>query len=75
MHLNTSKQPLCRSVWRQLTQLLPWTASAKDTATLMATIQRFWERNTTDDLLFLFLVVIDAHIREVLTLLPPSAAL
>ena len=56
---------MSRSVWKQLTQLLPWTSSAKDTDTLVATIQRFWERNTTDDLLFLFLVVIDAHIQEV----------
>ena len=61
-HLNC---PMSRSVWKQLTQLLPWTSSAKDTDTLVATIQRFWERNTTDDLLFLFLVVIDAHIQEV----------
>ena len=48
-----------------MTQLLPWTQSAKESKTLMATIQRFWERNTTDDLLFLLLVVIDAHIQEV----------
>ena len=36
----------------------------------MATLQRFWERQQSDDLLFLFLVAIDAQLRPVSPLSP-----
>ena len=54
-----------RSPWAQLAQRLPFDTAPKKARTLLATLQRFWDRQQSDDLLFLFLVAIDAQLRPV----------
>ncbi|GAB4821553.1 hypothetical protein N2152v2_008599 [Parachlorella kessleri] len=45
--------------------LLPGNAAAKADAQVLATVQELFERNTSDDLLFVFLVLINQYVREV----------
>lgn len=42
---------------------------------LMATVNMFWERQTSDDLMYIFLVLIDSFVVEVSCLAPPWSVL
>lgn len=57
--------------WQRLQAAVPWTAAAK-AASLRESVVTLWQRHSSDDLLYLFLVLIDAFVtkaRYVLTML------
>jgi hypothetical protein len=53
----------CRP-WQQLQAALPWTAAAK-AKQLKASIRELWDRHSSDDLVSMFLVLIDAYVARV----------
>ena len=59
----------CR-LWQQLQAALPWTGAAQ-AKQLQASIQELWERHSSDDLVSMFLVLIDAYVTKVS---PPATA-
>ena len=54
----------CRSAWQQALARLPWTPAARALA-LRKNIRELWARQQSDDLLYIFLSVIDAYITKV----------
>ena len=55
--------PCCRP-WRQLQEALSWTGAAQ-AKQLMSSVQELWERHSSDDLVSMFLVLIDAYVTKV----------
>ena len=53
----------CRP-WQQLQAALPWTGAAQ-AKQLQSSIQELWERHSSDDLVSMFLVLIDAYVTKV----------
>ena len=54
---------MLRSVWQQALAGLPWTPAARALA-LQKNIGELWARQQSDDLLYIFLSVIDAYITK-----------
>ena len=54
----------CCSLLVAAAERLSWTKSAR-AAKLYDTVRLLWSRHTSDDLLFIFLVLIDAFVMEV----------
>lgn len=50
--------------WQKASAAIPWSGSAKGTKILQS-IREVYQRNTSDDLLFMLLVLIDAYITKV----------
>ena len=53
----------CRP-WQQLQAALPWTRAAQ-AKQLLASIQELWGRHSSDDLVSMFLVLIDTYMTKV----------
>ena len=53
----------CRP-WQELQAALPWTGAAQ-AKQLLSSIQELWERHSSDDLVSMFLVLIDAYVTKV----------
>lgn len=53
----------CRSAWQQALARLPWTPAARALA-LQKNVSELWARQQSDDLLYIFLSVIDAYITK-----------
>ena len=54
----------CCRPWQQLQAALPWTAAAQ-AKQLQASIKELWDRHSSDDLVSMFLVLIDAYVTRV----------
>lgn len=63
MLMPSSKPACCRSMWQQALARLPWTPAARALA-LQKNIGELWARQQSDDLLYIFLSVIDAYITK-----------
>lgn len=53
----------CR-LWQQLQAALPWTGAAR-AKELLASVQELWGRHSSDDLVSMLLVLIDAYVTKV----------
>lgn len=54
----------CRRPWQQLQASLSWTAAAK-AKELLASVHELYIRHSSDDLVSMFLVLIDAYVTKV----------
>lgn len=52
------------TTWQKAAAVIPWSSSAKGTK-ILTSIRDVYQRNTSDDLLFMLLVLIDAYITKV----------
>ena len=57
----------CCRPWQDLQAALPWTGVAQ-AQELRSSIQELWERHSSDDLVSMLLVLIDAYVTKVCTL-------